>query len=297
MFTPHDLLWGIIAPVVIAAVAMVLAHLPRRSTRPRDAQPWGAALALAGGFAVALIGIRGRPAFPPVAADGWLALAAGPVILIAIVATLLPKQRWLDVVASIVLLALLAWVLMQRRHHALEPKEWWTWTIAAAAGMVIWWAAMDILASRMRGPALPLLLAITSLASAAVLVNARSQAYGQLAAALGFALVGTMVLGFWLKGATLSRGGIPAVAAIALGLLICGFHYADLALRDLILLAAAPLTAWLGEFLPGKWPGKWAKTRFAVRLIALLVVLAIPLVPALKGLMETMKEQQESYQY
>jgi hypothetical protein len=166
--------------------------------------------------------------------------------------------------------------------------------MAATAGMVVWWIAMELLASRLRGATMPLLLTITSMVAATVITNAHSQAYGQLAAGLGAALAAVTVLAFWLRGLTLARGGVLAVAAILLGLLLCGHHYADLGQRDLILLAAAPLTAWIAEIPP---LARKPKSRWIIRFAVVVIVLAIPFIPAAKGLRQTMQEQQQAYPY
>jgi hypothetical protein len=295
MLTAHDFLFGIIAPAVLAAVAMVLAYLPRRKIRPREPQFWGAALAIAGGFAITYIGIRGgMPKLPPRSADAWLFLAPISAVLIGVIATLLPRQRWLDAILSIGVLALLAHLLLLNRQHAIAASTLHKWMMAATAGSIVWWIGMEMLVSRLRGTTMPLILTITTMVSAAVIANAHSQAYGQLAAGLGAALAAITVLSLYLRGLTLARGGMLAIAAILLGLLLCAHHYADLGLRDLIFLAAAPLCAWIAEIPP---LARKPKPRLAVRLVAVLIVLAIPFIPAAKGLKQTMQEQQESYQY
>jgi hypothetical protein len=73
---------------------------------------------------------------------------------------------------------------------------------------------------------------------------------------------------------------------VLLGVVLAGHYFADLSMLDLILLAAAPLGAWVGE-IP---VFKSKRPRFAARIVAVLIILASPLVPALKGLRETMQE-------
>jgi hypothetical protein len=209
--------------------------------------------------------------------------------LIGIIATVLPRQRWLDAILSIGVLGLLAHLVLLNRQHAIESSALKRWMMAATACMIVWWIAMEMLASRLRGTSFPLILTLTSLVSAAVVANAHSQAYGQLAAGLGAALAAITVMSLWLRGVTLARGGVLAVAAILLGLLLCAHHYADLGQTDLILLAVAPLVAWVGEIRP---IAKKPIARASIRLLAVLIVLAIPFIPAAKGLHQTMQEQQ-----
>src|SRR5438128_1323477 len=63
MITPRHILWGILLPALIALIATLLGQLGVR--RERKTQPWGPALAIAGGFALAYVGIVGAaPSFP-----------------------------------------------------------------------------------------------------------------------------------------------------------------------------------------------------------------------------------------
>jgi hypothetical protein len=292
VLTAHDFLWGIIAPAVLAAVAMVLAYLPRR--KERSAQPWGAAVSVGVGFAIAFVAIRGKPAIPPVAVDGWLMLMGLVAAIVGVIATAAGQRGRLGSwILSVAVLVVTAWLVMRPRSRNLSPQEFWIAVSVAAGGMILWWIAVESLASRVTGMTMPLVLSITALASGAALMNAGSQAFGQLAGAIGVTLAAIAVMLLWMRGATISHGGVLAVAVLLLGLLICGQFY-DLSLSHLILLAAAPLTAWLGEIKP---LDRKPFIRFGVRMVALLIVLAIPLVLAIKGLKKTMNDQTESYQY
>src|SRR2546430_3809472 len=134
MLTPHDMLWGIVFPAIVALVATIAGQLGVR--RESKSQSWGPALAIAAGFAVAYIGIVGGvPSLPPATAQGWLVYLAGAVVLIAVVATMLPRSgRWLAAILSVVVLALGAWLLSRPRARTMDPRTFWGTVTAAATG-------------------------------------------------------------------------------------------------------------------------------------------------------------------
>ena len=291
---PKDILiWVIALPVGVALVAVLLAHLPLR--RDRATQPWGPALAIAGGFAAAFVGLRGGALFPPRDAQTWLVYLGGASVLVAIAATVTAKSRWRwgVVVASVALIAATVWFLGRTQIPILGWRDF-LWRMAVIAGcMVVWWFLVDRLAARSKGPAVPLVLMITASVAALALVNAHSLFLGQLAGACAAALGAIMVAGLWFKNLTIARGGVLSLTVVLLGVVLAGHYFADLSMLDLILLAAAPLAAWVGEVKLIKSK----RARFATRVMAVLLVLTIPLVPALKGLRETMQEQTDSYVY
>jgi hypothetical protein len=79
-----------------------------------------------------------------------------------------------------------------------------------------------------------------------------------------------------------------------LGLVLCGYFFADLTPTELLILAAAPLTLWAGEIPPLR-RRPWA--RFIVSAVLMLAVLSVAVISAAKGVKRTMDEQTESYQY
>jgi hypothetical protein len=288
------LIWVIAVPVAISLVAMLVAHIPLK--RDRATQPWGPALALAGAFAAAFAGLRGRPAFPPRDAQTWLVYLAAISVLIAIAATVAgPKRwRWAIMLVSILLIGATVWLLARSQIPLFGWRRFLMRAAVIAVGMVVWWLLMDRLAARPKAAAaaLPLILTITASVAALTLVNAHSVFLGQLAGASAAALGAMTVAGLRFRKFSLARGGVLTLTIVLLGVILAGHFFADLSRLDLILLGVAPLAAWLGEL-----PMKGRRTRFAVRVIAVLLLLLIPLVPALKGLRETMQEQTDSYMY
>jgi hypothetical protein len=292
MLTSRAILWAMLFPAVIAVLAIVAGHVGLR--RDRRTQPWGPALAVAGAFAAAYFGIVGQlPPWPANSAQGWLFYLVALPVVIGVIAMTVRSRWWVDAALSVILLAATGWLLTRPRVAALEPSEFRA-TLAVAVGvMIAWWAGMEPLARRQQGWMLPLLLSAAVGCGAVALVAAHTQALGQILGGVAIALVLTAVTGLWFREMSVARGGILAVTLTYLGLLLCGHLYADMTPRDALILAAAPLTLWVGE-IPGLRRRTWAK--FIVCAIVLLGVLSIAMLPALKELKATMDEQ-KSYEY
>src|SRR5688500_7095535 len=160
------LVWVIAVPVGIALLATALSHWPL--TRDRATQPWGPALAIAAGFAAAFAGLRGRPAFPPRDAQTWLVYLAAISVLIAILATVLGTKRWTWFILAPLSLALLlatVWLLARSQIPLFGWKRFLLRAAVIAAGMIIWFALMELLSARPKGgaaAALPLILTIVA---------------------------------------------------------------------------------------------------------------------------------------
>jgi hypothetical protein len=289
--SPTDILWLVGYPALLAAIAM-LATRPWR--RGRDLAGWGAAVAVAGGFAIAFYHVfGGMPPFPPASAQQWLVFLGVPVILIA-VAQPFVKSRAIAVAASVIVLSITPWLLL-RKVTFLEPRILWTWIIVAALAMIAWWAAMESLARRGRGASLPMLLGMVVGVSGLAIINAHSATMGQAAGSVAIPLFVVSLAALSSRGASLARGGILAVTVLLLGLLLFASLFLDMPARDAALLALAPLAAWTGELPRLGKPDSWK--RFALRTVAVLALLALPAFNAAEGLKATLDEQTESYSY
>jgi hypothetical protein len=194
---------------------------------------------------------------------------------------------------SVIALAAAAWLLTRPRAAALEPAEFRATLAVAIGGMILWWGGVELLASRERGGTFPFLLCAVIGSGATALVAAHTQALGQILCGVAIAVLVVGVLGFWYRQLSLARGGVLAIALTFPGLLLCGYLYADMAPRNALVLAAAPLSLWLGQLPPLR---RRPVVKFVVCAVALLGVLSIAMVPALRELKATMDEQ-KSYEY
>jgi hypothetical protein len=151
---------------------------------------------------------------------------------------------------------------------------------------------MELLARRSPGAGLPILLAFFVVAAAIVLADSGILSFAKIAGGVALAVGLIGAAGLWFRDLSLSRGGVLALAVLLMGLIVCARPY--LVPRDLIVLALAPLALWVGQ-LPVINRRPWR--RFLVAGAAILIVLSIALIPAVKGLAKTMKEETQSYQY
>ena len=275
------------AAMVTAAGRFVQVHR-------RASAPWAVSLAIVGGFAIAFVGVSGKLSFPPAQAQEWLPLVGAVAVIISILATYLGRWSWSGSL-SILLLVLTAWLVTRGRRAALSGQEFAELVGIAIVVGIIWWIVMSQFASGMRGGLLPLLLSGVFGSAALVLIDGGTQRLGQIEGAVAIALLAIAAVSLWLKELTLARGGILALTIVALGTLWCGYLYADVKPIDVVILMVAPIFAWVGA-LP--WVRSWRPwLRFAICLVLVMGVVAIALVPAAKGLRQTLKEQMESTQY
>src|SRR5688500_8238530 len=146
MLPAQEIRWGMIYPLIIALVAVIAAHFGRRGRR--DVHPWGPALAIAAGFVVAFIGVTGRWTPPTRDVYAWLVIAAGAGVIVSIIASIGDRTRWLVATLSVAVLIATAVLLAWRRKAALVPREFWLTVTLFAGGLVLWWAALEPLATR-----------------------------------------------------------------------------------------------------------------------------------------------------
>jgi hypothetical protein len=294
LLTTRDIVFGVIYPALIALIVVPLAHVKRRGRR--DTHAWGLPFALAAGFTVAFIGISGKLNLPPTQGQEWLVIGAAAAVVISIIAAISDRARVAVVISSIALLVLvMAWLVPANRRQWLTTREAMTMMIAIGAGLVVWWALMEPLAARYRGATLPLLLSAVAGAGAMVIADGGSQRLGLIEGAAAVALLVVALLALWLRELSLARGGVLTIAIVMLGLLVCGYLYADVKWPQVVILAVAPLLAWVGMVRMVRERRAWQ--RFVIVAVLVLIVVSIAAIPAARGLRKTMQEQTESHMF
>jgi hypothetical protein len=292
MITTRDMLFSVVYPLMFAAVMTAAGRFVQMHRK--TSAPWAVALAIVGGFAIAFVGASGKLSFPPAQAQEWLPFTGAVAVIVSILATYLGRWTWSGPL-SILLLVLTAWLVTRGRRAALSGQEFAELVGIAIVAGVVWWIVMSMLASRMHGGLLPLLLSGVFGGAALVLVDGGTQRLGQIEGAVAIVLLAIAAVSLWLNELTLARGGILALTIVALGTLWCGYLYADVKPIDVMILMVAPMFAWVAV-LP--WIRSWRPwVRFAVCFVLVMGVVAIAVVPAAKGLRQTLKEQMESTQY
>lgn len=239
MFLLQQLAPGVIVAGVVAFVIAMVARWVRMK--------WGRQLAFAsatgGGYAVGHAKSLGWPSLPPGDATDWLLFSALGATVLGFCYGV-GRDGWIARsvrVTSFLVLILGTLVLV------LTPKFKYGWTAGQGA---VWVAGLTLAASAMGWAvdaavrnrsnrfALLWLLVIGSGASVALAISG-SMLLGQLAAVFAAVVVGLIVAS--AAGAITERAIVPGIAALFIGLIACGYFYAELPSSSALLLVGAPV--------------------------------------------------------
>ncbi|MEO6811680.1 MAG: hypothetical protein ABI353_21420 [Isosphaeraceae bacterium] len=238
----------------------------------------GAPLALGFGYALGHAAVRGwfgavRMPVPPIDAIdwlAWLALAATLWGLIELCGSISRSARWLGrLVLTVAVLGLLLGPL---------ARNVWPWPILTVrligpgAGVLVVWGLLDALGERLAGGSLTTVLALVAGGSSVVLVLTGSLVLGELAGVLTAAVVVSRFGSIGDSGPPSTRGLVAVVVVMLAGLLLAGRFYSETPTSAAVLLAVAPLAAWIDRLcrLPA-----WTRALVRVLAVSLLVGLAI----------------------
>lgn len=235
----QSLLRGALFPALVSAVVLAVAWW-RPGVAGRRGWP---AVAIALGYVVGHTAIIGRPPFPAIESTQWpfwLALAAA---LVATPLAWVEAGAWTAWIRRVVFAVgvplLLLSALFRHRFGKLEGVLWLAGL--ALAFIVLAWA-VESLADRLPGPAIPGgLVVAASAASAVILLSGSalvSQLGGVLAATLGAVTVATLLR----PGRSLESSGAFGFVVVYWAMLLSGRFYVEVAAPSAILLALAPLS-------------------------------------------------------
>ncbi len=239
------LIWAIVAPSGVAGTIFLLSIAPwRRSKVTTNEQApaagrWAVGPAIAGGYVLGQTGLVG---WQPIGGDitQWLiylALAAAAVGSVEVSLTLPRLARWplrfgFGFGAAYLLLRPLI------VNGNVRPM----WVLALAAGIVLLWTVIDVLAAEDRGPTLALYLALLCGGIAATVLFSGNATTAMLSGALVSTLGAAWVLTLKWPAPARLRSAAPVVAAVAVGQLVVGRFYTDsMPPLSFLLLLGAPL--------------------------------------------------------
>jgi len=273
----RDALPGVLPPAFVAA--LLLAPLLWGGGRGSLAAALRV-LALAGAFVAGQIVLFGVPPLPPPEAWQWLpwlALAGAAVAILGEVPAAVP--------APLRGLLRLLTVAAAARLLVAPYLEWLGWEDGGAllrVGLlaVLWaglWLAMDRLARRRPGPALPLAFTLAASATSILTLLAGGARLGQLGGVLATA-AGVATAVSWLRpGLSWARGGMAVPVLLHGALVLLGWLALapDLPGVAALLLGLAPLLAWAGE-----WRATGAEGRRMLPLLRRAALVAVPLLAA-----------------
>ena len=290
MFTPTELLFMLLAPVLVLFAGLgAAAWLRRGSSFWRQRPGWeGAALAVAA--VVSWCALTG--ALPAGDVHHRLPLIAGGIALVGLIAAPAQGAWWWSWTARVaVIVSALALVVP-------ATSAWRGWSSAEAAlwlsGLGLGWAVIVWSWERSASTAMPglavLSLMAASVAGTVALALFGSMRYplfgGVLCSGLGVALVAV-----WWRGAWFSVTNLATAAALLIPLLwYFGVYLSDLPLWSVPLLSAAGATAWLGSL------GRLRSAEPWKRLLVVALASALVVAPVLiYGVVQSIRDSSPGY--
>lgn len=274
------LVFGLLIPGGVTAAGLALAL---RRGRAGAAAPLAVAVGLAVGLGgLAYVGAGGWEFLQPV--DAWHFLPA--LALVATAVGFVERRRSLPialrVLGRLAVAGLAAWLLL--RDEAQPPAGWYP---ALAISIIAIWGPLMMLADRWPGPALPILLALTAFALAALLELSGILRFALTASALGAVLCGCSLVAFRVPRPNVTACAVPAFAVLVPGLLVVGRlnTFSNVPAESYLLLLAAPVALGLTGALPAESlrPATRAALRLGVTLVPLAAAVATALTAAFQG--------------
>ena len=266
-----QLLWGVVLPA-LAAIAVFLASC-RLWRRPRRGPgTWAGALGLGAGYVTGHLALFSWPGLAPKESWEWMphvaaaATAAGMLITSARV----PRRVGCGIALLVAIGA--AWVLVPQWQESRLA-----WMVALAGTALALWIALLTLAERTSVVSPSLVVLIAAVAAALVLERAATARFAQLAGVLAASAGGCLVVAPLGSVAKLGPGLAGTGAVLLVGLMFTGHfnHFSDVPAVCFFLVAAAPLTAWMGQLGPIRRRRAWQRLVFEA--VAVLVPAAVAL--------------------
>jgi hypothetical protein len=283
--------WLVLKALAAATVLPALVLVWNR--RPGGWRPWpaSAVLGAGAGFYAGAYLLGFRPHWPPAEdRDRLLLLLLPTVIAIEVLAGLVP-WRWVGQVLRLCVAGSAACILLHGSVYLTQPpgpdSMGWTprqqWLILSTLGaaLVFVWTALNLLAVRAPGRALPLALAFSCAAAAAVVMLSGYATAAPIGLLLAASIFGATVGSLFLS-TPFEPGGLIGLGIVGLfSLVITGRFFVELTTCNAILLFAAPLMCWVPElpYLNRLRPG----LRGAIRPVLTAVLLAVALGLILRG--------------
>jgi hypothetical protein len=269
----HQLLLGLGVPLL---TAVILALIGARWPRPGGS--WGAIAGLGIGVVVAFRALLGQwPPLPPLEAQErsvMFTVALG----VAAIALSSKSVPWIARAAlSIAAAGLIEWFLFRPYpDESLSPVDRRMWIGIGGAAIFIVTTSTEFLANRRGAIAAALTLGPVAAGIGAINVMTSNSKLGWLSAAAAMIVLGWFGAALVVRSMSLSRGPVLVCAAFVGALLTAGyFQLGGVTRTELILLAVAPLAAWVAELRPiAKWKG-WRQEAIRLVLVCIPVGVAV----------------------
>jgi hypothetical protein len=239
MDTLAPLLWGVLVPALIAAVACAAAAFLSR--------PWIAGCGVALGVMAAQAGLEGIPPFPAIRAESWI-FWAGCLLLLS---GLLPDEPKLatGIVRALIVTSATAITVRPLMQNVWSARETAIWLVVSVLlGCACWYGVRRLAADHNTGAKFPQLMMLYGTMLAVLLVLGSSATLAQLAGALVATLGAAMVAGLLWRSVEFAAVLVTPLVVVIVLLVTNGHHYGyvDRSTSGLFMLAP-PLAAWLGS--------------------------------------------------
>jgi len=235
LISQREIIFAFIVPVILTAAFLIASAKSKLA--------WLTIVGLAIAVAIAFLGAHSIPKFPPNSVEGWLVYLLAAAIVVGMIDWIARPPAIVRTLLALVLFVLTTWLLLRPLQHSMTPMIRWTWIIALAALVTIWWMLLDTFAGDSPSGLILALAGLAAAGAAILLLDTSQDSYGKLA--------GAVALIFWTSA--LIAAFIPirvptTIIAVALwSLLILGCFYGDVKKTDAGLLMLAPLITWRGQ--------------------------------------------------
>lgn len=243
----------VLLPVIGAVtVLLLLAWQPWRRKKSIETGQWrghwAAPLAFALAFVIAFVVMEGSRGFQ--LKDRWHVMLpiTGIAGAVGIVVGLWRPGWWVRAVLAVIVAIAAGWYL--RTPASFEQPLLWKGILAA--GVLLSWLNLEMLAARRPGPLIPLALIVVFTALSIVLVESYQAKFSLLAASMAACAGVILIMTMFNRAISLASGGTSVIAAVLSSMALIWWPYSREAVgaAPFGLIWATPAALWIAE-LPG----------------------------------------------
>ena len=241
MFLLKQILPAVLLAMTVAAVVQGLALWRGTARAQRALTP----VAIALGYFCGHFLVTGWTVFPPTDTTNWLPYFGLAAAAVGILWEAFPKARNVRL-SLLVLLAVgaLRLLLEPKFRYAWVPPQGWIWVICLGCGIAVLGVVLRTLVRRSSAAIeYPSFLLVVGAGSSGALMLSGSMLLGQLGALFVGSIFGAMIIS--LRSTVGNDGSVPVFSVLLGTLLASGYFFAELPASSAVLLAAAPVLAFI----------------------------------------------------